>query len=57
MARERSVLEETRTRLSAFLAEALREVEAAPAAGESKGRNVRDLDEVRAVRTSARGNR
>jgi hypothetical protein len=56
LARERSVLEETRTRLAAFLAEALREINAAPAAGESKG-NVRDLDEVRAVRTSAGGDR
>jgi hypothetical protein len=56
LARERSVLEETRTRLAAFLAEVLREVEAAPAAGDSKG-NVRDLDEVRAVRTSAGGDR
>ena len=43
---ERSVLEDTRTRLSGFLTNALEEVAVAPAA------NVRDLHEARAVRTS-----
>jgi vacuolar-type H+-ATPase subunit H len=53
LARERSVQEDTRTRLSAFLAAMLAEVEgAAPDTREGQA-NVRDLDEIRAVRKSA----
>ena len=51
LARERSVQEDTRTRLSAFLAAMLAEVEAAAPTREGQA-NVRDLDEVRAVRKS-----
>jgi hypothetical protein len=48
LAQERSVLEETRTRLSGFLTRVLEEVEI----GMSEGSvNVRDLDEARAART------
>jgi cell division septum initiation protein DivIVA len=50
LARERSVLEQTRTRLSGFLTDALEEVEAAT---ETDGApNVQNLDDARAVRTS-----
>ena len=52
LAQERSVLEATRMRLSAFLTDALEEVEEAPAAGDRRAK-VRDLDEARAGRTSA----
>ena len=53
LARERSVQDDTRTRLSAFLAAMLAEVEAAAADTREGQANVRDLDEVRAVRKSA----
>ena len=51
LARERSVLEETRTRLSGFLTDALEEVGTATGMSEGSA-NVQDLDEARAVRTS-----
>jgi F0F1-type ATP synthase membrane subunit b/b' len=54
LARERAVVEETRTRLSSFLVDVLEEVESVPATGEPPG-NVRDLNEARGVRTSAGG--
>jgi dsDNA-specific endonuclease/ATPase MutS2 len=50
LARERSVLEQTRTRLSGFLTDALEEVEGATERGGAP--NVQNLDEARAVRTS-----
>ena len=50
LARERSVLEETRTRLSGFLTDALEEVESAT---QSEAATVQHLDEARAVRTSS----
>lgn len=53
---ERSVLEAMRTRLSAFLTDALEEVGAAPAAGDRRA-NVRDLDNARAGRTPAAADR
>jgi len=52
LARERAVVEETRTRLSTFLVDVLEEVEGPPAASEGPA-NVRDLSEARGVRTSA----
>ena len=53
LARDRSAQEDMRARLSAFLAAMLAEVQAA-APDTSEGQaNVRDLDEVRAVRKSA----
>jgi cell division septum initiation protein DivIVA len=51
LARERSVLEETRTRLSGFLTGALEEVEGATQRSEAA--TVQHLDEARAVRTSS----
>ena len=53
LARERSVQENTRTKLSAFLADMLAEVEAAAPDTQEVQANVRDLDEVRAVRKAA----
>ena len=51
LAQERSVLEETRTRLSGFLTDVLEEVEGPPASSDGPAA-VRDLDEALAVRTS-----
>lgn len=51
LARERTVLEETRTRLSGFLTDALEEVESATQRSEAA--TVQDLDNARAVRTSS----
>ena len=56
LADERSILEETRTRLSGFLTDVLDEVGAASTTVEEPA-NVRDLDEARSVRTSARADR
>jgi vacuolar-type H+-ATPase subunit H len=53
LANERSDFEETRARLSGFLTSALEEVDAAPGTGDGPA-NIRDLDEARAVRTTAR---
>ena len=53
LARERSVQENTRARLSAFLNAMLAEVEAAAPETREGQANVRDLDEVRAERKSA----
>jgi vacuolar-type H+-ATPase subunit H len=53
LAHERSVLEETRNRLSGYLTDVLSEVEAAPAAGD-RSTNVRDLDEALRKRASGR---
>ena len=53
LARERSAQEDMRTRLSAFLAAILAEVEAAAPDTREGQANVRDLDEVRVVRKSA----
>jgi hypothetical protein len=56
LARERSVFEETRTRLSGFLADTLENIGAASTTDERPA-NVRELDEARATRTSARADR
>jgi hypothetical protein len=52
LARERSVLEETRMRLSGFLADALEEVEGAPVVGNGPA-VVRDLDDVQGMTSAA----
>lgn len=54
LARERALVEETRTRLSAFLVDVLDEVEGVPPASQPPT-NVRDLGEAREIRTSAGG--
>jgi cell division septum initiation protein DivIVA len=52
LAQERSILEETRTRLTGFLADALEEVEGTPAASPGPS-NVHDLGEALRLRTSS----
>lgn len=56
LARQRAVVEETRTRLSTFLIDVLEEVDGVPApAPDSRSTNIRDLTQARERRTSAGG--
>jgi cell division septum initiation protein DivIVA len=54
LARQRALVEETRTRLSTFLVDVLEEVDGVPAP-DSTSMNVRDLTQAREMRTSAGG--